>query len=57
VNCWVIPAGIVELAGETEIATNTGCITTRLADPEIEPDVAVTSLVPVPTPVANPPLL
>jgi hypothetical protein len=55
VNCCVAPVAIEALAGVTVIDTNTD-VTVRLVEPLIEPKVACIVLVPVPTPVAKPPL-
>jgi hypothetical protein len=45
------------VAGETEILTKAGGITTRFADPVIEPNVAEIVVAPAVWPVASPPLL
>jgi hypothetical protein len=44
------------LAGVTAIETSTACPTLSVAEPLIEPDVAVMVAVPTPCPLANPPL-
>jgi hypothetical protein len=41
VNCWVVPAAIAGLTGLTEIEVSTGAVTVSVADPLIEPEVAV----------------
>ena len=43
-------------AGVTTIETSVGAVTVRVVEPLIEPDAAEIVVVPVPTPVASPPL-
>jgi hypothetical protein len=58
VYCWVAPAGIVALTGETAMDTSVGGgFTVRVADPLIVPDVAWIAVLPGDTAVANPVLL
>jgi hypothetical protein len=52
----VVPMAKDALAGVTAIETSTACPTFSVADPLIEPDVAVMIAVPTPCPLANPPL-
>jgi hypothetical protein len=42
------------LAGVTAIETSTACPTLSVAEPLIEPDVAVIIALPTPSPLANP---
>lgn len=55
-NCWLAPFCNMRLSGVTEMLTSAAGVTESVADPEIEPDVAVIVVVPrVPltaTPVA-----
>jgi hypothetical protein len=55
-NCWVCPAEIVAVNGETLMLTSTAGATVRAAVPEMSPEVAVMVVAPVPTPVARPEL-
>ncbi len=41
VNCWVVPAGIVALAGVTAIELVTAGVTVTEVEPVIEPEVRV----------------
>lgn len=51
-----MPAAIDGLAGLTETEVSTGAVTVSVADPLIEPEVAVIVAVPSATPMARPPL-
>ena len=52
----VVPMAKDALTGVTAIETSTACPTFSVAEPLIEPDVAVMFAVPIPSPLANPPL-
>src|SRR5690348_17745608 len=54
VNCLVVLAGILELAGVTFTETTVAPVTVSAAVPLTEPEVAVIVAVPVPTVVAKP---
>ncbi len=54
VNCWVPPAAIDAVVGETLMLTSTAGVTVRAAIPAMSPDVAVMVVAPVATPVARP---
>ena len=54
VNCCVVPAGIEGIAGVTAMETRVAGVTVRLVDPTIDPEVAVTLVVPTATLVATP---
>ncbi len=54
-NAWVVPKANEGLAGVTAIDTSTAGPTLSVADPLIDPEVAVIVAVPTPAPVANPP--
>ena len=53
-NCCIVPAGILETAGVTDIETRAGGVTVMSVEPETEPTVALIVAVPVATPAANP---
>ena len=53
-NAWVVPSGIVGIAGVTAMETRTAGVTVRVVEPLIEPDVAVTLALPNPTLLATP---
>jgi hypothetical protein len=57
VNCWVSPRGTEGIAGVIAIDTSVAAVTKRFVDPEMEPDVAVTVVVPVLLLVASPAVL
>jgi hypothetical protein len=52
VNCWVAPAAIEAVVGETPMLTSTAGVTVRAAVPEMSPDVAVMVVAPDPLAVA-----
>jgi len=52
----VVPMANAALAGVTPIETSTACPTLSVAEPLIEPAVAVMIALPTPCPLANPPL-
>lgn len=54
VNCLVVLAGMLELAGVTVREVTAAPVTVKAAVPLTEPEAAVTVAVPVPTAVANP---
>jgi hypothetical protein len=54
VNCWVCPAAIEAVIGDTVMLTRTAGVTVRTAVPEMSPEVAVMVEAPVSTPVARP---
>ena len=56
VNCWVCPAAIEAVTGETPMLTSTAGVTVRAAVPKMSPEVAVMVVAPVATPVASPEL-
>lgn len=56
VNCWVVPAAMDGLVGLIEIEVSTGAVTVSVADPLIEPEVAVIVVAPRAIAVASPPL-
>ena len=56
-NCWVIPAGMLGLAGVTVMEDRVAEVTVRVVLPEILPEVAVIVAVPAATAVARPLLL
>ena len=56
VNCCVAPLAIEAFAGVTAIDTSVA-VTERFVEPLIEPEVAEIVVLPVPTPVASPPLV
>jgi hypothetical protein len=51
----VVPMAKDALAGVTAMETSTACPTFSVAEPLIEPDVALMIAVPTPCPLANPP--
>ena len=53
-NCCVVPSGIVGMAGVTAIETRTAGVTLRVVEPTIDPEVAVTLVLPSATLVASP---
>ena len=57
VNCWVVPAGMLGLAGVTDMEDRVAAVTVRVVVPEILPEVAVMVAVPAATAVARPLLL
>ncbi len=54
VNCWVLPAAMEAMVGDTVMATKTAGVTVNAATPEMSPEVAVMVVAPVATPVARP---
>ena len=54
VNCWVFPAGILELVGVTDMEDKVAGVTVRVVFPEILPEVAVMLALPAATAVPNP---
>lgn len=56
-NCMVLPAGMLGLAGVTDMEDRTTEVTVRVALPELFPEVAIMVEVPAATPVARPVLL
>lgn len=54
VNGSVVPSGMVGMAGVTAIVTSTAGVTVRVVEPEINPEVAVTLLLPRATLTATP---
>ena len=56
-NCWVYPAATEALAGVTEIEVKTAAVTVKVAEPVIEPDLAVMVVLPGATAVASPVVL
>jgi hypothetical protein len=54
VNAWVVPSGIVGIAGVTAIETNTAGVTVSVVEPVIEPRLAVTVVLPTATAAATP---
>ncbi len=57
VNCWLLPAGMEALDGETEIDVKTAAVIVSLAEPLIEPTLALIVAVPCATAPARPVLL
>jgi hypothetical protein len=55
VNCSVLPFAIEGFAGVTATDTSVAEVTVRVVDPVMPTETALIVLVPVPTPVANPP--
>jgi hypothetical protein len=55
VNCCFVPFAIEGFAGVTAIDTNVAAVTVKVVDPVMPPETALITLVPVATPVANPP--
>ena len=55
-NCWFVPDAIDGFTGVTAMDTRVAALTVRLPDPLTVPDVAVMVVVPMPVPVARPPL-
>jgi hypothetical protein len=53
-NCFVVPTGMVEFAGETAIETKAAPVTVSDAVPLTEPEEAVIVALPMPTLVASP---
>jgi hypothetical protein len=54
VNCFVVPAAVVELAGVIAMDTRLAPVTVNDVLPFTEPLLAVIVVLPVPAPVANP---
>ena len=54
VNCWVAPAAMEAVVGDTAMLTNTAGVTVSTAVPEMDPEVAVMVVAPVATAVASP---
>jgi hypothetical protein len=54
VNCCVVPAAMLGTAGVTAIETSVAAVTFIVVDPEIDPDVAVTVVLPTATLLAIP---
>ena len=54
VNCNVCPSGTDGLAGVTAMLTRTGTLTDSVVVPLIEPETAVTVVLPAATPTASP---
>ena len=46
VNCWLVPSGIVGIAGVTAIETSTAGLMVSTVDPMIVPEVAITVVLP-----------
>ena len=57
VNCWVTPAGMLGLAGVTDMEDKVAEVTVRVVLPEILPEMAVMVAVPAEEAVARPLLL
>ena len=57
VNCWVTPAGMLGLAGVTDMEDKVAEVTVRVVLPEILPEMAVMVAVPAEKAVARPLLL
>jgi hypothetical protein len=53
VNCWVIPEGMLGLAGVTDMEERVAEVTVRVVLPEIVPEVAVMVAVPAATAVVR----
>jgi hypothetical protein len=53
-NCRVLPAITVELAGVTSIDTRTAAVTVSVVEPETEPNCALICVVPGNAPMATP---
>jgi hypothetical protein len=56
-NCWVLPGGIVALAGVTTIEVSCGGVTVSVVLPEMLPEMAMMIVEPVPTLLAKPAVL
>jgi hypothetical protein len=54
VNCSVLPSAIDGIAGVTAMLTRAACVTVKLVEPAIAPDVALMTAGPVATLVARP---
>jgi hypothetical protein len=54
VNCWVTPAGMLGLAGVTDMEMRVAAVTVRVVFPEIVPRVAVILGIPAAAAVAKP---
>jgi hypothetical protein len=57
INCWVVPAGMLGVAGVTIMEDRVAEVTVRVVLPEIFPEVAVMVALPAETQVARPLLL
>ncbi len=55
VNCCFVPLAIEGFAGVSAIDTSVAGVTVKVVDPVMPPETALIALVPVATPVANPP--
>ena len=53
-NCAVVPSGIVGMAGVTAMETRTAGVMVRVVEPVIDPERAVTAVLPAVTLVAMP---
>jgi hypothetical protein len=56
VNCWFVPNAIDGFGGVIAIETRAALVTVRVVDPLTVPELAAIVVVPVPLPVAKPPL-
>jgi len=56
VNCWFVPDAIEGFLGVTAMETRAAVVTVRVVDPLTVPELAATVVVPIPVPVARPPL-
>jgi len=56
VNCWFVPDTTDGFTGVTAIETRVAVVTVRVVDPLTVPELAATVVVPMPVPVARPPL-
>jgi hypothetical protein len=54
VNCWATPSAIFAFVGETAIEDTVADVTVRVAEPEIEPDVAEIVVLPADSAWASP---
>ena len=57
VNCWMAPAGMLGLAGVTDMEERVAEVAVRVVLPEIIPELAVMVALPAATAVARPVLL
>ena len=53
-NCWVIPAGMLGLAGVTDMEDRVAEFTVRVIPPDLDPKVARIAVAPAATAVARP---
>ena len=54
VNCWFVPFAIEAVAGVTDNDVSTGAVTVNVAEPLIDPELAVIVVAPRVAPVASP---